>query len=298
VTNADRIRQRGKTQARARRAGGRPDRDDYGWLSTRPLHALVFLLPMIVLYELGSLYYLLDNSTGVRTTVRAENLLRVFFESFGVLWIMLPGITVIAVLLAWHVVSRDRLRVRPMVVAGMHLEAALWAVPLLVLAAILQHARAGGLCVTDVLPAAAPASNGSLMDMPWPARATISLGAGIYEELVFRLAGLSMLHLLFKDVIGVRDAWAKGLAVAITALAFAFYHDRQVLYSGVDLGQWFGMLFTLNLTDFFAAVRWGAVLFYTIAGAFFALIFLYRGFGIVVGTHAAYDLAVLVLLAK
>lgn len=293
--NAERIRQRGRTQAQARRSGGRPDRDDYFWLSQRPLHALVFLLPMVVLYELGSIFYLFDGDTGVRTTVRAENLLRVFFEQFGVLWFLLPGITVVAVLLAWHVVSRDKWRVRPMVIAGMHLESALWAVPLLVAAAMLQQAR-GGLVMVDE---SALASTGqSLMAMPWPARATISLGAGIYEELVFRLAGLSMLHLLFKDLMGLRDGWAKGLAVAITALAFAFYHDRQVLHSGVDLGQWLGMLFSLELTGTLSAVRWGALLFYTLAGVFFAIIYLQRGFGVVVGTHAAYDLAVLVLLAR
>jgi membrane protease YdiL (CAAX protease family) len=38
--------------------------------------------------------------------------------------------------------------------------------------------------------------------------------------------------------------------------------------------------------------QWYAFLFRTMAGAFFAALFIYRGFGIAAGTHAAYDMLV------
>ena len=37
--------------------------------------------------------------------------------------------------------------------------------------------------------------------------------------------------------------------------------------------------------------------FRTLAGGFFAVVFLYRGFGIAAGTHAVYDLLVGIVLA-
>jgi hypothetical protein len=295
VANADRIRNRSKTRAQAARPARR---DDYWTLSTRPLHALVFLLPLVVLYEVGSFLYLKDMTTGARTTVLAENMLRVFLENMGVLGLLVPGLSVITVLLVWHVVSKDRWGIKPVVVLGMHLESALWAVPLLVVAAILSHARASGLAaLDDGAPLACLRADG-VAQLSLAGRATISIGAGIYEELVFRMAGLAACHALLAGLLGVRDAWAKGLSIALTAIAFAFYHDGVVLHSGVSLSQWLGFLASFELSSFITAVRWGAVLFYLIAGVFFAAIYLSRGFGVVVGTHAAYDLAVLVFLAK
>jgi membrane protease YdiL (CAAX protease family) len=41
--------------------------------------------------------------------------------------------------------------------------------------------------------------------------------------------------------------------------------------------------------------RWPSFLFRTLAGIFFAVVFLYRGFGIAAGSHAAYDILLGVL---
>ena len=39
-------------------------------------------------------------------------------------------------------------------------------------------------------------------------------------------------------------------------------------------------------------LQWRSFLFRTLAGIFFAVVFLYRGFGIAAGSHAAYDILV------
>ncbi len=298
--NAERFRNRGKARVAGARGGrggggGGGGREDYWFLSARPLQAFLFLLPLVVLYEIGSVFYLHDLDRGIKTTVRAENLLRVFFENLGVLGLLVPGVTVLLVLLIWHVVVKDRWQFRPMVQVAMLLESALWAMPLLVFAAVLGHSRGGGL--------AAVGGAEGLLAMPWPARATVSLGAGIYEELVFRLAGLAICHALLHPVLctwlRLRPIWPTVLSIAITAVAFAFYHDVLALNGrGVGFLDWLGLLWRGEVGLFFGAVLWGKVFFFVIAGAFFAVLYLWRGFGIVVGTHAAYDLAVLVFLVR
>jgi len=41
-----------------------------------------------------------------------------------------------------------------------------------------------------------------------------------------------------------------------------------------------------------APLRWFRFVFRFVAGAFFATLFVYRGFGIAVGTHAGYDIVI------
>ncbi|MFT3686967.1 MAG: hypothetical protein QM783_18940 [Phycisphaerales bacterium] len=157
MSNVRRIQERHR--AKPRKGSGPkvdPWRDDYWTLSRLPLHALVFLIPLIVLYELGSIAYLRDPAANVTTQIRAESLLNLFFQYFGVLGAMVPGITLAVVLLTMHIIRKDRWSVKPMVVTGMYMESAMWVLPLIVLAAVVPeavsrlhlpggHAASGGL---------------------------------------------------------------------------------------------------------------------------------------------------------
>ena len=55
----------------------------YAALSTRPLHVLVFLLPLVIAYEIGSIVYLV-NPEGDTKQILAQKILHQFFELFGV----------------------------------------------------------------------------------------------------------------------------------------------------------------------------------------------------------------------
>jgi membrane protease YdiL (CAAX protease family) len=96
------------------------------------------------------------------------------------------------------------------------------------------------------------------------------LGAGIYEELLFRL-------ILITAAVWLIGLWLPDkrkiavLAVIASSLLFAAAH--YVGAAGDEFG-WFSFSFR-----FFA-------------GVFFALLFLYRGFGITAGSHALYDIIV------
>ncbi len=233
-------------------------RDDYFTRSREPLHILVFLLPLIVAYEIGAALFLAGQTGGVAEDIRAHRLMADVFAAFGAGGFYLPGILIVVVLLVWQVISHRAWRVRPSTLGGMLLESAVWTVPLLVLAQLVAGWQEA---------AVALAEGASLKDLPLMARATVSIGAGLYEELLFRLVGIALLHLLLADVIGIPARAADVLSVIGAAVAFAVYHDDPSNF-----------------------------VFYTAAGVFFGGVFILRGFGIVVATHAIYDLVVLVLI--
>lgn len=105
-------------------------------------------------------------------------------------------------------------------------------------------------------------------------RLTVSLGAGLYEELLFRVVLVSGVAWGARAGMGMRDGAAKGLAVALSALVFSAFH-----YIGPG-----GDAFTLASFTFRA-----------IAGVWFSLLYVLRGFGITAWTHALYDVGVLLL---
>jgi len=103
-------------------------------------------------------------------------------------------------------------------------------------------------------------------------RAALSVGAGVYEEIVFRLLLLSALFALLVRISAVMESsrvLALTVAILLSALAFSAFH--HVGFAGEP----------------FAA---GPFLFRTIAGVVLGVIFALRGLGVAVYTHAAYDL--------
>ena len=102
-------------------------------------------------------------------------------------------------------------------------------------------------------------------------RFTLSLGAGLYEELLFRVVIVALLANGFR-LLGAARLTAGMVATLIGALLFSAFH-----YVGA-LGE------PLRLDSF---------VFRTLAGIAFSALYLTRGFGITAWTHALYDVAVL-----
>lgn len=231
--------------------------------SQRPLHVLAFLLPMIVLYEVGTALYLTDPAHGVVETIRAHSILLGFFQDFGVAGRFLPALALGAVLVVWQTIRRDRWHVSLPVLLGMIVESAVWTAPLLVFGGLIQSL-------------ALAMAQSDLASMTWPARLTIALGAGLYEEMLFRMIGMAAVHMLLVDLLQMKDATGRLLAVGATAVAFALYHELPA-GSGP------------------AGLDWGPVLLFLAAGVFFGWLYLWRGLAVVVGVHALYDALVLVV---
>lgn len=267
-----------------------PGGENYWFLSTRPLHSAVLLIPLVLMYELGAAFFLTDYRTGQQSTIAARKLISQFFDSFGAAALYLPGIAVITVMLVMHLVNRDRWIIRPWVLVGMVLESALWALPLIVFASVVMKASLLNIDISSLAAAVGSGTGGGarthadpnavLGGMSVPARLTIAIGAGLYEELLFRFVAITALHMVVKDLLQGGETAARTVAIVGSALAFAFYHP---LHDPLDPSQTF---------------LWSRLIFFAGAGVFFACISIFRGFGIVVYTHAIYDIIVLVVLSK
>jgi len=239
--------------------------ESYWTESRRPIVILAFLLPLIIAYE-ACLALLLRSGDGLTiSTVEAHKRILQFFATFDIAaggGLFVGGLLIVVVLFVWHLLMRDAWRFRPWVLAGMALESLLLALPLLVLSVVIAsqfRAAAAG----APAPGADPAELGVL------ARLAISIGAGLYEELVFRMLLVAVVHTLLVDVAKLSHAAGTTVAILLSAIAFTFYHDLSGL-SGVELAQ--------RMTFYFAA------------GVYFGILFVARGFGIVVGVHATYDI--------
>jgi len=106
------------------------------------------------------------------------------------------------------------------------------------------------------------------------------IGAGIYEELIFRLILICILMIVFQDILQLSRRNSIILAVLVSAALFSAHHHI------VFLDGRFGQGAPFNWTEFG---------FRTIAGIYFAVLFAIRGFGITAGTHAFYDIIATVI---
>lgn len=187
-----------------------------------------------------------------------------FLEGIGIagggsLWLALPGVVLVAVLLLWHLVARDPWKVSPRTLGVMLAESAVMVAPLLILAKAFS---------TPTLLATEPAWE----SMGVGGKLAASFGAGLFEELVFRMLLLGLLHAILIDLLKMRELPGSVLAVLIAAVLFAVYHPLQDAEGGIMLGR---------------------AVFYVLAGCWLGALMLLRGFGITVGAHALYDVVAL-----
>ena len=241
------------------------------WLCAQaPLQALIFLAPLALFYELG---VVLLNAPNVRTAIgiapfenldsalKARRHLFDLFEWLGFGGYYLPGLMLGIVLLSLHLVRRDRWQFQPRLYWLMWAESLALVLPLFVFGLVMAR------FLIPILTAGEPGPGPHVLD-----RIVLSVGAGIYEEMVFRLMAIALLHGLIVDWLKIDSIWGPICTIFITALAFAFYHFSETNPFSVSY-----------------------MVFYTIAGIYFAGIYLLRGFGIVVAVHAIYDILVVVM---
>lgn len=161
--------------------------------------------------------------------------------------------------LVWRDVMRHRGGWRPVVVALMLGEAAALAIVFGVVVSTLT--------VHLVPPAAALGARIS-DSLSVGTRLMLSLGAGLYEELLFRVILVGSLAWAGRRFLALRPLVAGIWATLIGALIFSAFH-----YIG-PYGD------TLRVYSF---------VFRTIAGLAFSALYLLRGFGVTAWTHALYD---------
>ncbi len=228
------------------------------WRDTRaPRYSLLFAAPLLLLYEI--LARLLSGEEGVRNG--ADVLLKSLFILLG----GRHGLTAFAVVLLGTgivLVARDWRKSgapRAGYFAGMLGESVVYAAVFGGVASTLTGLLLNG-------PRALAIVQGKALSVP--TEVMVSLGAGIYEELLFRVVVVSALAKLAAVGFGWRP-WVSGsFATILGALIFSAFH-----YIG-PLGD------TLQL---------GSFVFRMVAGLMLSGLFLIRGFGVAAWTHALYD---------
>jgi membrane protease YdiL (CAAX protease family) len=220
--------------------------------SEHPLYSLIFLLPLMIAFEVGSRFY--------PSPPIAFELLRDFFTRLGATGQFIPSLSIIGILLAWHIARKDAWQIDIGTILLMAIESIALAMPLLAIGAALARWQLH-------IPLSASAGQ-------WRSGIVLYLGAGIYEELVFRLILMTMLVLILTDICKMPQKWSYPLIVVISAVSFSLYH-----YLGHETFEFHTFVFR------------------TIAGIYFAVLFITRGFGISVGSHVAYDVSLFLLQA-
>jgi len=229
---------------------GSADNFDGYFAQSRSL-ALSFVLiaPLLLLYEVALIYYPPVRAQGAGRFVR-DLLSGVFHSRAG---IVLNIAVVLLLLLAVFVLAK-RGGLRLNLIIPMVLESAGWAAALVGIAVLVYHrlprfwiqmCAAGSSPVKDVIG---------------------SIGAGVYEEILFRLFLTSALYLAGLRLFQERTGYAACFAVTISSVVFAMCHGT-----------------TLNIN----------FLFYFASGVFFSALYTYRGLGVAVYTHVIYDIVVL-----
>lgn len=232
---------------------------DYWWQSRRPLTSLFFVLPLLLFYEGGVLWLGAD---AIRNG--ADLWLQQLLGMFGFGGFLLVPVLTVGILLAWHHTSRQPWRVSRRVLYWMAAESTALALLLVVIANL--QAR-----VLSLGGAAVPcAVSGQETMSSYMGTLVRYFGAGIYEELLFRLILIPIVMAAIGLMVASRNVRITGALLA-TSLFFAAAH-----YVGP-----FGEAWELH-----------SFAFRFVAGGFFAVLFVYRGFGIAAGTHALYDILV------
>lgn len=227
--------------------------DGYFDCVKKPVYNFLFVLPLLIIYEA----LILISATPIRNG--ADVIVKLFFNMVGIKTII--GFTLIIITIYAYIVFSKKENtnetIYPVYFVLMFAESFLYALALGPVVIRLTEKVA--------LAAQVPYQLGVVE------RIIASIGAGIYEEFVFRYLLITMFIYIFKKYFSLKTVHAAIFAIFWAAIIFSGFH-----YVG-------------ELGDKFDAVSF---IFRFIAGIILSLLYFLRGFGIAVYTHAIYDLKV------
>ena len=239
--------------------------NSYWQASRAPRYSLLFALPLLAFYQIFAVLL----STGPRSIRNgADVILQGLFVAVAGRWGPLLFMICLIGGGLWLVARDIRAhgsRLRGRVFLGMLGESLALA---LAFGIVVGGITSGVIGLLQTLALASPG------DLTWWTRLMVSLGAGIYEELLFRVLLVTALAATARALFGWTPVAAGVAATVLGAAIFSAFHylgpygDRLQVYSFV---------------------------FRMIAGLFFSALYLLRGFGITAWTHALYDVSLLIL---
>jgi len=226
------------------------------------LTSLVLVFPLFVIYQVGVLFTL--------PLLNGADFLTVFlFRKVGLTThAYLAYTAAVTVLFAIAVaVLRRKQRFDPGLILPVLIESAIYA---MVMGTLIIFVMTKLLGISPQLAG----GGGLIASQSLGTRAVMSIGAGVYEETVFRLGLVGGTVALLSKVLNLHRWLAVAIAFVVSSLLFSAMHHIPPYGDPLHLG-----IFTFRF----------------LAGLCFATIFWTRGFAVAVYTHALYDLYVLLV---
>ncbi len=222
----------------------------------KPLNQLVIIAPLLVIFQIGSVRF--------GSGLLVPQYLRDVLLWFGATGRYLPAVLIVVVLLAQHVVRNDPTGVNFRAVLGMIGESVVWSFPLLAISWLTGRFQASAV-------AEGAGAGGDTVLRVW----IEAIGAGVYEEFLFRLVFLSVMVLLFVDLLHLRKDVMTVVAILLAGVLFAACH--------FPVAHWFGG----------QSPQWGRFAFLVLAGAWWGVLFVWRGYAVAACSHVFWDFFVI-----
>jgi membrane protease YdiL (CAAX protease family) len=227
------------------------------------LTSLVLVFPLFLVYQVGVLFTL--------PVLNGADFLTVFlFRDLGLgtgAYLAYTGAIALAFAIAVGVLRRKQ-HFDPRLVIPVFVESAIYALTMGSLIVFVMTR------VLGVSPRLAVEDAGLVASQGLGTRFVMSLGAGVYEETVFRLGLMTGIVVLLAKVVGIRRWIAIAIALVVSSILFSAMH---------------------HIPPHGDPLHMGVFLFRVLAGVFFGLVYWLRGFAVAVYTHALYDVYVLVV---
>ena len=229
------------------------------------MYSFLAALPLFIIYEV--LILLTAPTTEIIVRISVDLWFKQLLQLIGLdaLNISLLIVFTVGIFILIH--KREELNeLRVGYFGVMLVESTLWAILVALISSSLTNL---------ILPGMALQSGESAVQLSYIQKLTLSLGAGLYEELFFRVLLVSLLIWIFNKWFGSKSWASYASAILLSAILFSAAH-----YSG-NMGDPFTM---------------SSFLFRFIFGVILNGIYVWRGFGVTAWTHALYDIIVITFL--
>lgn len=240
--------------------------------SSAPLSCFLFALPLFIVYHAG--LWWLNTFADLRWANAVDIAIADALGRLGMAGPLLSFILVIIVFLTMQAFSGKPWHWPPVYTWFLMIfESLVLALPVFMLSRLVVK-------LIDYIPLSIAEEAGE--ELSWRANLILSCGAGVYEEFFFRLLVMGAMVLFFGKVLGIRSGWKYVFAALLQAALFSLSHH---LPGGPE-----EIVGLAGLREYMPVL-----VFRTLAGVYFAFVYIERGFGIAAGSHAGYDLMVVLL---
>ena len=229
-----------------------------------PIYSAALVLPFLLVYQTGLIVLrsrVINGGDAIIATLSQK-----IFHAVGVQASFASIVVPICAFLIWQFKKKGPWTLQPQLLAATFFESLIYAVVLYMLLGYFVHfLPPGSFTAPQLVPMAA--IHGKMR--PGIGDFVLFCGAGVYEELVFRVFLLGLLMLVFTKLFHMEHAYAAAWSTVAGAMIFSAFH-----HIGGD------------------PIKTGVFLQRVVAGIYFSAIYFTRSFGVAAATHALYDIVV------